>query len=59
MADENVRHCDRCKKPLTAENSADGVNGFEIRYAVPEAPEKTKAEEACNDCYADFRAGKK
>lgn len=43
--------CDRCKKELTPENTANGVDGFEIRSVIPEAPEKTRAEEACKTCY--------
>ncbi len=43
--------CYFCKKELNASNTADGVNGFEIRERIKEAPEKTRTHEACKDCY--------
>jgi hypothetical protein len=53
-----MKKCDNCKKDITPEKSADGFNGFEKRTVIPEAPEKTRAEEVCKDCYIDFRKEK-
>lgn len=50
--------CADCKKDIVGENSADGVNGFEAREVIPEAPNATKARELCKSCYAKFRSGK-
>ena len=53
-----MKHCATCKKELNAKNTADGVNGFEKRMVIPEAPEKTRAEEVCKECYDAWRAEK-
>ncbi len=50
-----MKHCDVCKKALNSENTADGVNGFEKRTIIPEAPEKSRAEEVCESCYKSWR----
>lgn len=49
------KKCDRCKKALTKENTADGVNGYEIRTIIPEASHISKAEEVCRSCFEEFR----
>ena len=54
-----MHKCASCKKDITPELSSDGVNGFEKRTVIPEAPNVTKAEELCKKCYADFRSEKK
>lgn len=46
-----MKKCDFCKKDLTALNTADGVNGFEIRERIKEAPQATRTFEACKSCY--------
>ena len=53
-----MHKCDGCKKDITPELSADGVNGFEKRTVIPEAPEKSRSEELCSICYTSFRKEK-
>ena len=50
--------CDVCKKELDEKNTADGVNGYEIREVIPEAPGVTRAKAACKECYVSFREAK-
>ena len=53
-----MHKCSECKKDITSELSADGVNGFEKRVSIPEAPNATRAEELCKVCYKKFRSEK-
>jgi len=53
-----MKKCASCNRELNEKNTADGVNGFEKRYVIPEAPEKTRAEEVCDTCYKAWRAEK-
>jgi len=46
-----MKKCHFCKKDLDQSNTADGVNGFEIRERIKEAPNATRTFEACSDCY--------
>lgn len=49
----NKKVCDHCKKELTQENTPNGVNGYEVRTVIPEAPNVTKFEEVCKSCYLE------
>ncbi len=48
------KKCDYCEKPLTKENTPDGVNGYSILEEIKEAPGATREKEACRSCYLDY-----
>lgn len=53
-----MRNCKVCKKPITKDLSADGLNGFAIREAAKdqaggEIAGRTVELEACKNCYLE------